>query len=304
MDVQKRNTIIILSEQVNNYVKKLTEKEARPSKIDVDILLGHIRQLYECISDVDTELEADEGASQKIPEHSTERPPIEKPGEERTEKNENKDTENDEFIQLRRNIDKLKQQFDNFQEGKQTGKGEKSVREDTAEHKESAEPQQKQAEAASQKEKQADKTPPATPSEENKTGMENRADTNRGNGLVKEKNKETNKTLGESFNRSQSSLNDFLSLKNENNTTLGDQMKHNRVSDLKSAIDISHKFLFVNDLFGGNTSEYDETVAHLNKAQSLQEAFEIMQKKREKYNWDSKEGTFRIFNELIHRKLQ
>jgi hypothetical protein len=93
-----------------------------------------------------------------------------------------------------------------------------------------------------------------------------------------------------------------MSLKNGNHT-IADRMKYNKVPDLKSVIDINHKFLFIRELFDGDSEEYKKTIEKLNTAQNLEEAATILDPYRTKHNWSEKEETLNIFNEIIHRKF-
>lgn len=298
MDAETKNRIIKLSDKVSSYVKKITQED-NPSGIDMDLLLGHIRELYDQVIEQSVSLPAQEHQSQHTP---TSREETVEESSAKTEKSQ----ESDDFLQLRRNIEELKKQFDNFEKAKPAGQNvaAEAKEEPTASHREQPQPRQESDEKIQQS-AEPKKSQTVKPADEAKQTPAARAKgkTASDNGESSDSANHVHKTLGESFNPSQSSVNDFLSMKKENNVTLGDQMKHHRVEDLKAAIDISHKFLFVNDLFGGNTSEYDDTIDRLNHVQSLQEAITIMQQKREKYDWDSKEGTFRIFNDLIHRKF-
>ncbi len=47
------------------------------------------------------------------------------------------------------------------------------------------------------------------------------------------------------------------------------------LADLRAAIGINEKFLFVNELFGGSLQEYNQAIQALNQAGNLDSALEI-----------------------------
>ncbi len=55
--------------------------------------------------------------------------------------------------------------------------------------------------------------------------------------------------------------------------------------DLKSAIGINEKFLFINELFKGNMKEYTDTIIGLNEKTDLETAFQYLEPMKNKYNW-------------------
>lgn len=72
---------------------------------------------------------------------------------------------------------------------------------------------------------------------------------------------------------------------NEENT-VADKIKRNKINDLKNAIDINQKFLFVNELFGGDMNAYTDAIEHLNSLSKLDEALDYMAELTNRYNWD------------------
>ena len=76
------------------------------------------------------------------------------------------------------------------------------------------------------------------------------------------------------------------------------------VSDLKSAITLNDKLLFVKDLFNGYSLAYSEAIDILNKFNSFEEADKYLKGNYStKNNWDSKPETRKKFYALLHRKF-
>jgi len=285
MDIQTKKQIITQLDRVNHYARRLVDTEEQLYKMERDTLLGHLRELYDLFLHLN--LEAD--YTSKPSDTENEEPINEADKESKAPK------DSAEFDQLKRNIDSLKKQFEEIEksQSKQELDQDRYSAESNSDQKDTA------PESPKKKEEKAIREEESYPQNESKQTSGQNATSK----AEADHNKESSRSLGETFSEETSSVNDYLSL-NKPESTIGDKMKQNRVADLKAAIDINHKFLFIRDLFEGNSTEYNETIEQINNAGSLEEAFKILGEKKEKYNWDQKESTFRIFNDLIHRKFQ
>lgn len=75
------------------------------------------------------------------------------------------------------------------------------------------------------------------------------------------------------------------------------------ITDLKSAINLNDKLLFVKDLFNGYSLAYSEAIEILNRFPSFKEADAFLQRNyAEKNNWTSKQKTVDKFYELLQRR--
>lgn len=75
------------------------------------------------------------------------------------------------------------------------------------------------------------------------------------------------------------------------------------ITDLKSAITLNDKLLFVKDLFNGYSLAYSEAIEILNRFTGLEEADTFLKKNyATKNNWDSKPQTVEKFYELLKRR--
>lgn len=86
------------------------------------------------------------------------------------------------------------------------------------------------------------------------------------------------------------------------NTTLADKLKQSPISDLKQAIGINLKYLFMNDLFEGENTHYNEAVDVLNSFGSSEEANNKLSELRQQYNWDDENTSVIRFTELVERR--
>lgn len=75
------------------------------------------------------------------------------------------------------------------------------------------------------------------------------------------------------------------------------------ITDLKSAIILNDKLLFVKDLFNGYSLAYSEAIEILNRFNGLDEADTFLKKNyATKNNWDNKPQTVEKFYELLKRR--
>lgn len=261
MKEQDRKKIQVLLRLINDYTNKIIDPDDVPELIVRDILMGHIRDLYEEIY----QLKLDAVTSQNVDEVVVEKPKKKEKEEKKAKETSIEEIQEEESIEeLKRSIAKLRKQFGDMDSP--TEKKEAPV-----------------AEAPVELPEEPVNIPESEPAP---TQMEEPGST----------------AIGEKFQDDRSSLNDLLSLKNGEDS-IGEKMKFNQVSNLKSAIDLNNKFLFIRELFEGNSDEYNQTIEELNSVDTLDEAAKILDKFRYKYKWTEKEDTLCIFNEIIHRKF-
>ncbi len=75
------------------------------------------------------------------------------------------------------------------------------------------------------------------------------------------------------------------------------------VQDLKMAIGINDKFLFINELFGGSPSDYNEAIEKLNLAGGLQEAENTLADYEAQHKWDDHSEASNRLKQLIEKKF-
>ncbi len=110
--------------------------------------------------------------------------------------------------------------------------------------------------------------------------------------------------VGEEINTSflqKESLNDKLKVEK---TELQQSLKKAAVQDLKKAIDINSKFVFINELFAGDEIRYENSVKKINAFGHIAEAeFWIQQELKSKLQWDNSSETVLQFEELVRRRF-
>ena len=94
-----------------------------------------------------------------------------------------------------------------------------------------------------------------------------------------------------------------IKLKEAREKSLGPKGTSARIDNLKAAITINEKFMFINELFDGNLREYNETVETLNGLQNLQQASEFLDLMRKKNFWNTGSNAFRKLTELVERRF-
>ncbi len=92
------------------------------------------------------------------------------------------------------------------------------------------------------------------------------------------------------------------------NLTSGDdksiaaKLSQNPIHDLKSAIGINEKFLFVYELFDGDMETYKTGIEQLNNYNNLDEAIKQLQYFSTKYEWDQETDAYLKLYNFIQRK--
>ena len=94
-----------------------------------------------------------------------------------------------------------------------------------------------------------------------------------------------------------------IKLKDAREKTFSPKIPSERIENLKSAISINDKFMFINELFDGNLREYNETIESLNGFSNLDQAADFLDLIRKKNFWDTGSNAFRKLKELVERRF-
>jgi hypothetical protein len=109
-------------------------------------------------------------------------------------------------------------------------------------------------------------------------------------------------SLHEKFMREQVTLNDRL--KQEPKPTLLDKHQKTRIQDIKSAISLNQRFLFINSLFKGDNTAFNQALQEIDQCPDYQAASSLLKEKyAAKYGWDMKSEEVDSFVEVIERKF-
>jgi hypothetical protein len=94
-----------------------------------------------------------------------------------------------------------------------------------------------------------------------------------------------------------------IKLKDAREKSLGPKVPSEHIENLKTAITINEKFMFINELFDGNLREYNETIETLNGFKSLDTAADFLDLMRKKNFWNTGSNAFKKLKELVERKF-
>ena len=74
------------------------------------------------------------------------------------------------------------------------------------------------------------------------------------------------------------------------------------ISNIKSAIGINEKFIYLKELFKNNVTDYNESLEKLNNFDSYSDAEDCFQEMKAKYSWDPESKSFQGLAELLNRR--
>ena len=86
--------------------------------------------------------------------------------------------------------------------------------------------------------------------------------------------------------------------------TLAAKLQQAPVRDLKSAIGINDKFLFVNELFGGSMEKYNKAIDNLNDLKTLNGAMIYLNELKIELQWNSSNEAYQKLKELVTHKFE
>lgn len=89
----------------------------------------------------------------------------------------------------------------------------------------------------------------------------------------------------------------------EQDDSVAAKMQRQPISDLKMAIGINEKFLFVNELFGGSLEKYNLTIDELNSFKSFNGAKTFLIEKKVHQQWNDDSPAFMKMMNLVERKF-
>ncbi len=108
-------------------------------------------------------------------------------------------------------------------------------------------------------------------------------------------------TIADKYKNDTKSLNEKIQT-HTHEKSISSRMQRNAIKDLKSAIGINEKFLFINELFKGNMREYNDSIIKLNDFNSLTEAQNFLAELKEKHKWDDEMHAYSTIKDFVERK--
>jgi hypothetical protein len=109
--------------------------------------------------------------------------------------------------------------------------------------------------------------------------------------------------VNQQFAKDVVSLNEILQ---KDQTTLVDQLtkKVEKIDNLKKGLNINQKFRFVNELYGGNSSEFNETIEKIDQSSGYHEAIKILESESSlRSQWDMEDETVKELIQLISNRF-
>lgn len=85
--------------------------------------------------------------------------------------------------------------------------------------------------------------------------------------------------------------------------TLVEQFQHKKIIKLKEAIGINEKFFFLNELFEGDLTNYNQAIETLDEFSNSDEANNFIEKLAEQYHWEEHEQARIRFKDFFNRKF-
>jgi hypothetical protein len=86
--------------------------------------------------------------------------------------------------------------------------------------------------------------------------------------------------------------------------TVASHQQRKPISDLRKAIGLNEKFLFINHLFDGNLQVYNQAIEYLDTSPSKVAAKEYIQNTLvPQFGWELQSNTCQLFMELVERRF-
>jgi molybdopterin converting factor small subunit len=121
---------------------------------------------------------------------------------------------------------------------------------------------------------------------------------------VVDKKTEVPRSLEPELNQVRPTLNDLLAGKSNYSTSLNEESNKTAITDLKQAINLNQKLLYIKDLFNGYNLAYAEAIELINKMPDFKTADNFLQQNyAAKNNWASKQSTVDQFYELLNQRF-
>jgi hypothetical protein len=103
---------------------------------------------------------------------------------------------------------------------------------------------------------------------------------------------------------SKSSVNEQYASTPDKAESLAEKLNKSKILDLKKGMGLNQRFLFTNDLFGGDKNTFEKTLDKLNACDTIIEAKAYLSSDIESaFEWDLESSTVQQFISLIERKF-
>jgi len=84
--------------------------------------------------------------------------------------------------------------------------------------------------------------------------------------------------------------------------SLASKLSKTKIKDLVSSIGLKEKFLFINELFDGNSALYNQEIQVLNTQNNSTDALQYFQQLQQKFNWEKDSKVYEKLKDLVERR--
>lgn len=108
------------------------------------------------------------------------------------------------------------------------------------------------------------------------------------------------KSIGEQYEQKKSIFENFSTIVKQDDVS---KRFNSTKIDLRTAIGVNEKFMFINDLFSGNLREYTDFIQRLNEAETLEMANVILNGEKENKRWVANSLSYGTLTEILAKKF-
>ena len=283
------NEIDLITESIRRHVKRLKSDGHRVHKMDIDLLIEKTRQLYDQLINLD-------GIT--IPFETS-------MAEESEEEMEVKITEQhiEEEVLVEETVDEsMKEEMPEGMIDPEEQEAETVIQgaekeEFIEEIQEPVEPEEQEVETLMHKREEEI----LTEMHDEQTESVGEKIAEKDQAIAPEEKKETKSTIDLFSTSAEPSLGDRF--KNDNQITIADKITKDYINELREAIGINEKFLFINELFNGDMARYNKIIDELDALKTMEGVNTYMLELKIQSQWTDDNQALIKLTELLHRKF-
>jgi len=87
------------------------------------------------------------------------------------------------------------------------------------------------------------------------------------------------------------------------NHSLAEKLQKQQIESLKAVIGVNDKFYFINELFGGDTSKYEDVIYTLNNFKKFDDAMQYFSTLKYRFNWKEDSKAPEMLVKMLERKF-
>jgi hypothetical protein len=111
------------------------------------------------------------------------------------------------------------------------------------------------------------------------------------------------KPLLETFVKEQPNINDIIRTQETDVSSVLDKIQKQKVESLTNVFPVHERFMYVNDLFGGDYVVWSEALHSLNEAPDLAHARHILSNLAQRFGWRVNSERVKAFSEIVERRF-